>query len=114
MSVKLSVRHVDDVVVIDAGGRITIGEEATAFRKTIQNVGKLRPKKVLLNLAGIAYVDSSGTGEMVAALTLIANLGAELKLVKVGKRVRDVLKIAQLTPLFQIYEDEAAAIQSFR
>ena len=114
MSLKLGLRHTGDVAVIDVGGRITIGEEAVAFRDAVQKLGKSNPAKVLLNLAELAYVDSSGTGELVAAYSLIANQGGQLKLVNVGKRIRDVFRIAQLTPLFQIYEDEAAAIQSFR
>jgi anti-sigma B factor antagonist len=113
VSVKLASRQVGDVTVIDAAGRITLGEGASAFRDTIRDLAVKGNKKILLNLADVSYIDSSGIGEMVSGFTTITNGGGKLKLLNLNKRVKDLLQITKLYTVFDAYEDEAAAVRSF-
>ncbi len=114
MSVKLTSRQVGDVTVIDAAGRITLGEGASAFRDTIRDLSAKGNKKVLLNLADVSYIDSSGIGEMVSGFTTVTNGGGQLKLLGLNKRVKDLLQITKLYTVFDAYDDEVAAVRSFR
>lgn len=114
MSVKLTSRQVGDVTVIDAAGRITLGEGASAFRDTIRDLSAKGNKKVLLNLAEVSYIDSSGIGEMVSGFTTVTNGGGQLKLLGLNKRVKDLLQITKLYTVFDAYDDEVAAVRSFR
>jgi anti-sigma B factor antagonist len=114
VSVKLTSRQVGDVTVIDAAGRITLGEGASAFRDTIRDLSAKGSKKVLLNLADVSYIDSSGIGEMVSGFTTVTNNGGQLKLLGLNKRVKDLLQITKLYTVFDAYDDEVAAVRSFR
>ena len=80
MSVKLSTRQVGDVTVVDAVGRITLGEGASRFRDSIRDLSSRGHKKVLLNLGEVSYIDSSGIGEIVSGFTTVANQGGSVKL----------------------------------
>ncbi len=113
MSVKMNTRQVGDVSVIDAAGRITLGEGASVFRDTIRDLVAKGDKKVLLNLGNVSYIDSSGIGEMVSGFTTVTNQGGQLKLLGLSKRVKDLLQITKLYTVFEVFEDEAAAIRSF-
>jgi anti-sigma B factor antagonist len=113
VSVKLTTRQVGDVVVIDAVGRITLGEGSSTFRDTIRDLAAKGEKKLLLNLAEVSYIDSSGIGELVSAFTTVTNQGAKLKLLGLTKRVRDLLQITKLYTVFEVFEDEATAVRSF-
>lgn len=113
MSVKLTTRQVGDVTVIDAVGRITLGEGASMFRDKIRELAAGGHKKMLLNLAEISYIDSSGIGEMVSGYTTVANQGGVVKLLNLTKRVKDLLQITKLYTVFEVFEDEAAAVRSF-
>ena len=114
MSVKLNTRQIGDVTVIDAAGRITLGEGSTAFRETIKDLVAKGQKKVLLNLAEISYIDSSGIGEMVSGFTSVSNAGGQLKLLNLTKRVQDLLQITKLYTVFEVFDDEAVALSSFQ
>lgn len=113
MSAKLTTRQVGDVTVIDASGRITLGEGSTTFREKIKELGAAGAKKVLINMGEISYIDSSGIGELVSGFTTITNAGGSLKLLNLGKRVQDLLQITKLYTVFETFDDEAAAIRSF-
>lgn len=113
MSVKLTTRQVGDVTVIDAAGRITLGEGASTFRDTVRDLAGSGHKKMLLNLAEVSYIDSSGIGELVSGFTTIANQGGGLKLLNLTKRVKDLLQITKLYTVFEVFEDEATAVRSF-
>jgi len=120
MTLKHNVRQTGDVAILDLSGRLSLGE-ALAFGpgsgvvlgEAIRQLAKKGQKKVLLNLAGVTYVDSSGVGQLTGALMTARNLGGDLKLLKPSKQVLDLLKITKLANLFDIQDDEAAAIQSF-
>jgi len=113
VSVKLTSRQVGDVTVIDAAGRLTLGEGASAFRDYIRDLSAKGSKKILLNLSDVSYIDSSGIGEMVSGFTTITNSGGKLKLLGLSKRVKDLLQITKLYTVFDAYEDEAEAVRSF-
>ena len=114
MSVKLTTRQVGDVTVIDAAGRITLGEGASVFRDTIRDLVAKGNKKLLVNLAEVSYIDSSGIGEMVSGFTTVTNGGGQLKLVNLSKRVKDLLQITKLYTVFEAFEDETEAVRSFK
>ena len=114
MSVNLSTRQVGDVSVLDVTGRITLGEEGSGkLRKALQDLLKDGKKKILLNLGEVSYIDSSGIGELVSGFTTVANSGGQLKLLNLTKRVKDLLQITKLYTVFDVHEDEAAAVRSF-
>jgi anti-sigma B factor antagonist len=101
------------VSVVDAAGRITLGEGSSALRETIRELVNKGQKKILLNLADVSYIDSSGIGELVSAFTTVTNQGGQLKLLGLTKRVKDLLQITKLYTVFDVHEDEAHAIRSF-
>ena len=113
MSAKLTSRQGGDVTVIDAAGRITLGDGASSFRDTIRDLAAKGNKKLLLNLADVSYIDSSGIGEMVSGFTTVTNNGGQLKLLGLSKRVKDLLQITKLYTVFEVFDDETTAIRSF-
>ena len=120
MSLKYVVRQTRDVTILDLNGRLSLGE-ALAFgagsglvlSETIRDLAKKGQKKILLNLAGVTYADSSGVGQLVGAFTTARNQAADIKLLKPSFHVLDLLKTTKLYGVFDIQEDENAAIQSF-
>jgi anti-sigma B factor antagonist len=113
VSVKLNTRQVGDVAVVDAAGRITLGEGSSAMRDTLRDMVSKGQKKILLNLSEVSYIDSSGIGELVSGFTTVTNSGGQLKLLGLNKRVKDLLQITKLYTVFDVHEDEAGAIRSF-
>jgi anti-sigma B factor antagonist len=113
VSVKLTSRQVGDVTVMDAAGRITLGEGASAFRDRVRELVAKGDKKILLNLSEVSYIDSSGIGEMVSGFTTVTNNGGQLKLIGLSKRVKDLLQITKLYTVFEAFDDEATAVRSF-
>lgn len=113
MSVKLTARQVGDVTVIDASGRITLGEGASNFRDSIRDMVTQGHKKILLNLGDVSYIDSSGIGELVSGFTTVTNADGSLKLAGLNKRVKDLLQITKLYTVFEVFDDEATALRSF-
>ena len=113
MSVKLTTRQVGDVTVIDVAGRITLGEGSSTLRDAMRDLVGKGQKKILLNLGEVSYIDSSGIGELVSAFTTVTNGGGQLKLLNLNKRVQDLLQITKLYTVFEVFDDEAAAVRSF-
>jgi anti-sigma B factor antagonist len=113
VSVKLNTRQVGDVTVLDSAGRITLGEGTSTLRDAIKAIVDGGSKKVLLNLGEVNYIDSSGIGELVSAFTTVTNQGGQLKLLNLNKRIQDLLQITKLYTVFEVHDDEAAAIRSF-
>jgi anti-sigma B factor antagonist len=113
VSAKLSPRQVGDVTVVDVSGRITLGEGSSNLRDGIRTLVNDGHKKLVLNLADVSYIDSSGIGELVSAFTSVANNGGHLKLLNLTKRVRDLLQITKLYTVFDVYDSETTAVRSF-
>jgi anti-sigma B factor antagonist len=114
VSVKLTTRQVGDVTVIDAVGRITLGEGSSTFRDSVKDLVTKGNKKILMNLAEVSYIDSSGIGELVSGFTTVSNAGGNLKLLKLTKRIQDLLQITKLYTIFEVFDDEATALASFQ
>ena len=113
MSIKLTNRQVGDVTVVDAAGRITLGEGSSALRDMLRDMVAKGQKKILLNLSEVSYIDSSGIGELVSGFTTVTNQGGALKLLGLTKRVKDLLQITKLYTVFDVHEEEAHAVRSF-
>ena len=113
MKLNSSTRQVGGVTIVDLSGRITLGEASVAVRDVINDLMGKGNKKVLLNLRDVDYIDSSGIGLLVSSFTTVRSQGGQLKLVNLSKRIGDLLKITKLYSLFDIKDDEAAAVASF-
>jgi len=110
---KANTRQIEGVTIVDLNGRITLGEGSVVLRDTVRNLLADDRKKILLNLADVTYIDSSGIGELVSAYTQVKNQGGDLKLLNLTKKVHDLLQITKLYTVFEIADDEAKAIKSF-
>jgi|SRR5580692_6648628 anti-sigma B factor antagonist len=113
MSVKVSTRQVGDVTVADVTGKLTLGEASGIFRDAMRGLTTQGQKKILLNLSGVSYLDSSGIGELVAAYTNVTNAGGKLKLLHLTQRVQSPLQSTKLYTVFEVFEDETTAVKSF-
>ncbi|MCU1258038.1 MAG: anti-sigma-factor antagonist [Bryobacterales bacterium] len=113
MSIKLNSRQVGDVTVVDLAGRITLGEGSSTMRDALRDQLAKGNKKILLNLGEVSYIDSSGIGELVSAFTTVTNQGGQLKLLGLNKRIKDLLQITKLYTVFEVHDDESAAVRSF-
>jgi anti-sigma B factor antagonist len=120
MTMACVVRQVDDVTILDLSGRMSLGE-VLAFRpgrelplsEVVRELGNDGHKRILLNLANVKYVDSSGVGQLVGTLTSARSQGIELKMFNPAKPVLDLLKITKLLAVFDVRESEEAAIAAF-
>jgi anti-sigma B factor antagonist len=110
---KTSTRQVEGVTIVDLSGRITLGEASVAVRDVINDLMGKGNKKILLNLVDVNYIDSSGIGVLVSGFSTVRSQGGALKLVNLSKRIGDLLKITKVYSLFDVKEDEAAAVASF-
>jgi anti-sigma B factor antagonist len=106
-------RRVENVVVLNMDGSMRIGESVVVFRKTIQRLLDEGQRKILLNLSGITYIDSSGLGELIASHTLLKKHDGQVKLLNLTARVRELMVITKLLTIFDVYESESAALDSF-
>lgn len=111
---KVSLRTVNGVTIVDLAGRITLGEGSVVLRDTIKDLVAKGHKDILLNLGDVNYIDSSGIGELVSAFTTVRSQGGELKLLNLTKKVHDLLQITKLYTVFDIKDDETAAVRSFK
>ncbi len=114
MALTIASREVDGVTVLDLSGRITLGEGSVQLRDAVRDLIGKGQKHILLNLEQVNYIDSSGLGELVSAYTTARNQEATLKLLKLTKKVHDLLQLTKLYTVFDIYDDEAKAIGSYR
>ena len=107
-------RQAGDITVLDMSGRITIGEGSVSLRSAIRRLLEGGRKKILLNLAGVSYIDSSGIGELVSSFTSINKEGGQLKLLNLTQKIQDLLAITKLLTVFDTYDDEQAALASYK
>src|SRR5258707_7836249 len=111
---NISERQAGDVTVLDMGGKITIGEGSVALRTAVRRMLEEGKKRILLNLAGVGYIDSSGIGELVSSYTAINKDGGQLKLLNLTAKLRDLLTITKLLTVFDHYEAESDALSNFK
>jgi len=110
---KIDSRIVGDIHVLDCSGRLTLGDDTQAIRNIVRGILKEGGKKIVLNLAAVPYIDSSGIGELVSTYTTVAKGGGQLKLLNLTKRIYESLSIMKLLFVFQIYDSEQAMVNSF-
>jgi anti-sigma B factor antagonist len=110
---KSSTRQIDGVTIVDLSGRITLGEGSVVLRDTVRDLLGKGNKRILLNLGDVNYIDSSGIGELVSAFTTVRNQGGDLKLLNLTKKVHDLLQITKLYTVFDVKDDETAAVKAF-
>ena len=113
MALRMTDREVSGVSVLDIEGRIVLGEESNSFREKVKSLLAAGKKKIILNLAQVTYIDSAGLGTLVATFHSARSQGAMLKLTNLGSKFKEVLQVTKLMTVFDTYDTEAAAIQSF-
>ena len=107
-------RQAGDVTILDLTGEVRLGDSSIALRDSVRKLADTGKKKVLLNLAGVKYIDSSGIGELIANYTTVSRQGGQLKLLNLTDRIQNLLVITKLLTVFDSYDDEAEALRSFQ
>ncbi|OGF68206.1 MAG: anti-anti-sigma factor [Candidatus Fischerbacteria bacterium RBG_13_37_8] len=110
---ELSYKELGDITVVQVSGRITLGEGDVKLRDAIYNLLKENKGKIVLNLGDVSYIDSAGIGELISAYTAAKRNGAELKLLNLTKKIQDILQITQLLTIFEVFNNENEALNSF-
>jgi anti-sigma B factor antagonist len=113
MTLKMSTRLLDGIVVLDCSGRIIFGEETTALRETVKQL-LTETRQIVLNLANVNYIDSGGLGTLVGLYTSARNAGGSIKLANLTQRVGDLLQVTKLLTVFDVYDGEDMAVRAFR
>jgi anti-sigma B factor antagonist len=113
VGIDFSTRQSNGITIVDLRGRITLGEGSVTLRDTVHDLLSNGQKQILLNLGDVNYIDSSGIGELVSAFTAAKKQGGEVKLLKLSKKVHDLLQITKLYTVFDVKDDEALAVDSF-
>ena len=116
--ITISERQAGDVTILDLNGKVTIGEGSVALRGAIRRLLGEGKSKILLNLAGVGYVDSSGIGELVSSFTTIKNQDGQLKLLNLSQKIQDLMTITKLHTVFDVFDEErggeSGALNSFK
>lgn len=112
-SLNITERRSDSVVVLDLQGKIRLGEGNLELHQTLRQLVEKGEKKILLNLAGVSNIDSSGLGELIAGYATLQKNDGDLKLLNLTERVSEIMMITKLLTVFEVYDDEAKAIESF-
>ena len=110
---NISERQAGDVTILDLDGKVTLGEGSVALRTAIRRLLGEGKNKILLNLAGVGYIDSSGIGELVSSFTAVNKEGGQLKLLKLTQKIQDLLAITKLLTVFDVFDDEGDALGSY-
>jgi len=113
MALKIESREVGHVTILDVQGRIVLGDEIHVLRDAVRGLVAEGKNRIILNLAEVDYIDSSGVGELVGSFTTVRNAGGELKLLNLTQKVHDVLQVTKLYTVFDIRDDEFTAVKSF-
>jgi len=113
MSLSLSNREREGVRILDLDGRLTVGPEASLVRETIQTCADGGVLQVVLNLAKVDFIDSTGLGALVMSFTTLRKANGQLKLVNLNRRNIELLVLTKLTAVFEIFTDEQDAVNSF-
>ena len=114
MSLTINQRTSGDVLILDLAGKITIGDGSVKLREAVRKLIEGGNKRILLNLGDVSYVDSSGIGELVSSFTTTSNVGGNLKLLNLTKKIQDLLAITKLLTVFETFTAESEALTSFK
>jgi anti-sigma B factor antagonist len=110
---QIDERTIGDVVVLDIKGRVQLGDGDEMLKDKVNSLLNQGRKKIVLNLAEVPYIDSAGLGEVVRTFTTVSRQGGNLKLLNLTKRITDLLAITKLLTVFDTYDSEPDAVQSF-
>jgi anti-sigma B factor antagonist len=113
MQLSLNTRSKDGILVVDCSGRIVFGEESAALRDMVKELITSH-KHIVLNLSGVNYIDSGGLGTLVSLYTTARNSNSSVKLANLTQRVGDLLQVTKLLTVFEVYDSEEKALESFR
>jgi len=113
MALKINVREVDGIGVVELDGRVVLGDESNALREQVKKMLADGKKKIVLDMGNVTYIDSAGLGALVAAHHSARTQGAALKLSNLGQKFQEILQVTRLLTVFDVYPSEAAAIKSF-
>jgi anti-sigma B factor antagonist len=113
VALRMTDRDVSGVTVLEIEGRIVLGEESNSFREKVKSLLAAGKKKIVLNLSNVSYIDSAGLGTLVATFHSARSQGATLKLANLGQKFKEVLQVTKLMTVFDTYDNETAAVQSF-
>ena len=113
MALRMTEREVSGVTAVDLDGRIVLGEESNSFRERVKGLLANNHKKIVLNMSNVTYIDSAGLGTLVATFHSARSQGGTLKLSNLGSKFKEVLQVTKLMTVFDVYDSETAAIQSF-
>jgi anti-sigma B factor antagonist len=113
MSLKINIREIADSVILDLSGRITIGEPLVELRDSIREAVSGDRKNLLLNLADVSYIDSSGLGQLIASYASVTSRGGQMKLLNLQRKVNDLMQVTKLLTVFETSTSEQAALRSF-
>jgi anti-sigma B factor antagonist len=113
MSLKINVRETPEAVILDLSGRITMGEPLSELRDSIREALAGDRQNILLNLAEVSHIDSSGLGQMIGSYAAVTSRGGKMKLLKLQNRVQDLMQVTKLLTVFETFNNEAAALRSF-
>lgn len=114
MTNNITNKEIDGVAVVSFDGRIVLGPESSALRERVKSLLADGKKKIVLNMANVTYIDSSGLGMLVALHVSARGQGAEMHLSNLGEKFQDVLQLTRLLTVFSVYDTEAEAIGGFR
>jgi anti-sigma B factor antagonist len=113
MDMTTIIRQLGGVTIVDISGRIQLGEESAALRDLVCDLLSNGHKEILFNLSEVNYIDSSGLGNLVSALTSVRKQGGDLKLLNLTKNVHNVMQLTRLYTVFEAMDNGAAAVKSF-
>ena len=111
---EVNERQAGDVTILDMNGSVRMGEGAISLRNSIRGLVEQGKKKILLNLAGVKNIDSSGIGELIANYTTVSRDGGQLKLLNLTEKIQNLLVITKLLTVFDSYDNESEALSSFK
>jgi anti-sigma B factor antagonist len=114
VKIKTSTRLVKDVVIVDTIGELRLGEGTDIVRNVVRGLIEQGYRSILLNLRDVRHIDSAGVGELMSCYTSLRNKGGQLKLMNLSKNVHNLLQITKLYTIFEVEDDEATAVASFR
>ena len=114
MSLKINFREAPEAAILDLNGRITLGDSLGELRDSIREALAGNQKNLLLNLADVTYIDSSGLGQLIGSHATVTSRGGQMKLLNLQKRVQDLMQVTKLLTVFDTYTSETAALRSFK
>jgi len=113
VNLYINQRRAGNVIVLDLKGRVRIGGTSLALHRAIRCLADEGKTQILLNLAGVTHIDSTGLGELISSHITLRDKGGEIKLAHLTERLRELLVITKLLAVFDIYDDEPQALASF-